>query len=698
MSKEELQSLNTEVTPSNDQIQAPLDRRLVTYTHIHNIISSTDIPIIFLDRYSVIRFLTPKAISLLNISFRDIGRPLQNFHCQDLDNLLLNDVHRFFIDYKSYARAIAFQEGGHYIRRILPYRGYDKSIDGAVITYNDISDQRDPNKLMHATQTHNIEKLRKEPKFPDALQVTNDPVIKASGMEISEFPVNNLLYCLKMEFLSPTHQEEFSIHIEPSSASIISDQTILHSILKNLLNNIFNVTSLRRILIGCRRHNKKLNIEILAKDNRKSETCRPPMGVESSPSQNALPKATDVYNFAPFTMSQLTRGTDLQIECRGLPKNGIAISIEVSIPEKKSSVLENHPDYFRNCIIYKIHFPNGNTLVALTTSEKQRNIEIFVNTENHHTEIISNPQDIMAFLKQDTIHPDLILIDEDFLTIQSRAEVKIFLNRTQDPKNTIILLKSHEKENSYIDIKFDDVIPIADPEGITKFKNIMQKYLANPKKGPVGDNDSEHSTVYIIDDNKLMRDLLSKGDGVKRWTVFNYQNSETFLKAYRPGAIACLIIDTDLPGTKGFELLNKLQKDECTLPIIMLSACQDLPMAVQAIKSGAFDFIEKPAVYHHLLASIDRALEHSRSSNLIPSKRRDAAMRLSRLTQRQIQIMEMVLAGKASKNIAANLGISQRTVENHRASIMKKTEVKSLPALARLALAAGPSDDIVPLD
>ena len=120
----------------------------------------------------------------------------------------------------------------------------------------------------------------------------------------------------------------------------------------------------------------------------------------------------------------------------------------------------------------------------------------------------------------------------------------------------------------------------------------------------------------------------------------------------------------------------------------MITGNSDVPMAVQAMKAGASDFIEKPISRSELLASVERALEQSRDSSKLSAWREAAADALAGLTPRQHQIMDLVLAGHPSKNIAADLGISQRTVENHRASIMTKTGSKSLPALARLALAA----------
>ena len=169
------------------------------------------------------------------------------------------------------------------------------------------------------------------------------------------------------------------------------------------------------------------------------------------------------------------------------------------------------------------------------------------------------------------------------------------------------------------------------------------------------------------------------------------------LKLIDPGHEACLVIDAYLPGMDGFELLSRLSDAGDCLPAIMITGNSDVPMAIRAMKAGVSDFIEKPISRDELLASVGRALEQSRDSSKLSARREDAARHVAGLTPRQHQIMELVLAGHPSKNIAADLGISQRTVENHRASIMKKTGAKSVPALARLALAAAWDDTDEPV-
>ena len=138
------------------------------------------------------------------------------------------------------------------------------------------------------------------------------------------------------------------------------------------------------------------------------------------------------------------------------------------------------------------------------------------------------------------------------------------------------------------------------------------------------------------------------------------------------------------------DLLHRLGTAGHHVPAIMITGHSDVAMAVEAMKAGALDFVEKPIGVPDLLIAVARALEGAADAGKHASWRADAASHLETLTDRQREVMALVLAGHPSKNIAADLGISQRTVENHRAAIMDRTGAKSLPALARLALAAAP--------
>ncbi len=178
---------------------------------------------------------------------------------------------------------------------------------------------------------------------------------------------------------------------------------------------------------------------------------------------------------------------------------------------------------------------------------------------------------------------------------------------------------------------------------------------------------------------------------VPRWKAWAgplrpMNSAEAFLEGYRPGGRACLVLDAVLPGIGGIELLRRLRTGGDPIPVLIVTGKSDVGMAVAAMKAGARDFIEKPFGIDTLNSAIELAFQQPPA---LTERRRKAAERLATLTPRQREVLDRVLAGHPSKNIAVDLGISRRTVENHRAAVMERTGVASLPDLARLAFSAG---------
>ena len=192
--------------------------------------------------------------------------------------------------------------------------------------------------------------------------------------------------------------------------------------------------------------------------------------------------------------------------------------------------------------------------------------------------------------------------------------------------------------------------------------------------------------IFIVEDDELIRADICAMVLDAGWEAKAYDSCEAFLKAYHSRDQVCLVLDLHFPGMAGMELLKTIERQDRPPPVVVVSGGSRISEAVQALQAGAWDFIEKPFVEDRLLASVRSALERGRHSNKAMALRHAAIDHISDLTERQHEIMELVLAGAPSKNIAADLGISQRTVENHRAAIMHKTGAHSLPALSRLVM------------
>jgi two-component system CheB/CheR fusion protein len=198
-------------------------------------------------------------------------------------------------------------------------------------------------------------------------------------------------------------------------------------------------------------------------------------------------------------------------------------------------------------------------------------------------------------------------------------------------------------------------------------------------------------TVNVVDDDYFARSAVRAivESHASDWRVEEFDACEAFLAAAAsPDTEGCLVVDVNFPGMGGLELLGRLKAMSRQLPVVVMSGSSGISEAVQSMKTGACDFLEKPVAPDRLMASIDEAFRKSRDAKAISIMHQTALDQIADLTPRQQEIMRMVLAGQPSKNIAADLGISRRTVENHRAAIMHKTGANSLPALARLALSS----------
>lgn len=193
-------------------------------------------------------------------------------------------------------------------------------------------------------------------------------------------------------------------------------------------------------------------------------------------------------------------------------------------------------------------------------------------------------------------------------------------------------------------------------------------------------------TVYIVDDDEGVRD----GFGMLMDSVDQPYQAFTsaigFLEAYHHDMKGCLVLDIRMPRMSGLELQDKLQQMGSLLPIIFITGHGDIPMAVEAMRRGALDFVRKPFREQNLLDRINEALDIEAGRRKLQHDQRHLAERLASLSEREQKIFERVAAGEMNKSIAAELGISERTVEVHRAQVMAKLGVKTLAQLVRLMI------------
>jgi len=192
--------------------------------------------------------------------------------------------------------------------------------------------------------------------------------------------------------------------------------------------------------------------------------------------------------------------------------------------------------------------------------------------------------------------------------------------------------------------------------------------------------------VFIVDDDEAVRDSLRWLLEANGYRVRAFESAEAFLAAYDPAAVGVLIVDVRMPGMSGLELQEHLLARQIAIPIVFITGHGDVPMAVSTIKKGAVDFIEKPFNDVDLRVIVANMFEKAHEQAAEAANRRDREAMLARLTSREQQVLERIVAGRLNKQIADDLGISIKTVEAHRANIMEKLQVATVADLMKVAL------------
>ena len=193
-------------------------------------------------------------------------------------------------------------------------------------------------------------------------------------------------------------------------------------------------------------------------------------------------------------------------------------------------------------------------------------------------------------------------------------------------------------------------------------------------------------TVYAVDDDDAIRDSLRWLLEANDYKVELYDSGESFIAKYDPNAIAVLVLDVRMPGMSGLEVQEHLLARKADLPIIFITGHGDVPMAVRALKKGAVDFIEKPFQQAALKAQVEHMLNEARERRMKNERQSLNEALLAKLTPREQQVLERIVAGRLNKQIADDLGISIKTVEAHRASIMDKTNSGTVADLMRVVM------------
>jgi two-component system CheB/CheR fusion protein len=490
----------------------------------------------------------------------------------------------------------------------------------------------------------------------------------APPARLADLPIEPVLNRLRSEFSYHAEAKGLALRVVSSGAVVHSNSRSLEQLIRALLLAAMKMTSQGRVLLGCRPRRRRLRLEIWVG----GEMIAAPQqqGILDEFHRGApLPSERGLV---PSIVKPLADTLGLRVKARSRPGTGLLFTIDVPMSPAFHSELAHEvaPDLAARAVVAAVsdNLPDREALKLLLQEAGYR--------------VVAARYD--GQIELDAMQPEVIVAD---FTVPSTDAVGRLIGALRElfGSDTPVVVIADEAWRTQSTRISDPVTYLAKPataEEITSQVSLAvaaaRARLATPRPK---DRRSSHQTVFIVDDDHLLLDAMSAVLSARGERVEVYPDAESFLESYTPPRRGCLVVDDKLPGLRGVELLEKLKVQRATLPAIMITGHGDIATAVRAMRVGSIDYIEKPVHHAQLLTAIDRALEIDKEFADTLARRQKLAARYATLTQRERQVLDLVTKGASSKTISRSLNISQRTVESHRAAVMKRMGTGSLSEL-----------------
>ena len=502
--------------------------------------------------------------------------------------------------------------------------------------------------------------------------------------KLSDFAINELLHRLHTEFELHALGNGLLLRVVPCRLTVHSDPRLLEQILRNMISNATKYTSHGKVLLGCRRHGSRLSIEVWDTGTGIPETELRAIFKEFHQLENHASKRAKGLGLGLAIVQRLGDLLEAPISVRSRLGRGSVFAVEVpfvSAPVPVPPAFEGAGTSRADGISRPSPGEAHAILIVEDDAEVRDTLKLLFDSRGFCAFAARDGHQALAIAANCGKSLDLIVADYNLPDLNG-LETIAKIEQASARKIPAIMLTG--------DISADTLRDIAEQHHVYLYKPVDAPNLMRHVTGILdpASQTAASPTVFIVDDDPEVRTAIQ--DVVERqgYRAKVFAGGASFLEAYSPDQSGCLLVDAQMPGLGGLELIKRVTGMQLSLPVIMITAYGDIAKAVTAMKAGAFDFLQKPVRPDQLLESIKDALNYSNRRPEQSADRKSAAAKIKSLTSRQREILEKVLAGSPSKNIAADLQISQRTVDNHRAAIMRKVGAKSLSGLIRVALAA----------
>ena len=550
------------------------------------------------------------------------------------------------------------------------------------------------------------------------------------------FPLETLFAEIVESLTMQANAGKLKLRHVPTSCHVVSDRGLLAGMVRNLVANALKYTVKGGVVLGARRRGDSVRIEVwdsgIGIPASKVETIFKPY----EQLEPALADRSRGLGLGLAIVRSMGEMLDHKIDVRSWAPDGdratgsvFAITAPLALVEAEDSGVPQYPIEAAEAHGDSEPRKTGRILAIDDDGELLDLLAEVLRDAGH--EVVTARSDTEAMKRIDQFTPDVIVSDFRLLGardgLELAADLRARLMKTTGHAVPVIMLTGDIAIDALVRFAANEIVRLAKPVRLVELHAAIAAALGDaiapaglaapaaaasqPAALPLVDDvaasappadaavdaaadaaaDADMLVHVIEDDPDALASfgLLLASSGLP---AVLHASAEAFRSTWRPTTGGCLLIDACLPGESGLDLMRSLKASDTLPPSIVITGQGDIGMAVAAMKAGAIDFIEKPASGASIIKSIERAMASSvvtdASDEEARAARAAAQARMSTLTPRQREVMILVLDGHPSKNIAADLNLSQRTVENHRAEIMHRTKCRSLPELARLAMAA----------
>ncbi|MBS7812017.1 CheR family methyltransferase [Roseococcus pinisoli] len=515
--------------------------------------------------------------------------------------------------------------------------------------------------------------LREMSGILDALQDGARLDLGTFNMSSSTFALGALLEEIDLDFTQEVRARGLRWRVLASERVVVSDAQLLHQVLRNLISVLLRYTATGRILVGCRRRGELLGLEVW------SEGLQIPLPVlrasfDPRVDGPAFGESADASRFGLEVAHRLSEllGHPIRLETRvpGTP----AFIMELPTAARPATRLLSGGDQEGQRPI----------LIVGEMSMLADSLRLLLEQDGYTAMLATDAPYAIGLAVE---HPPALIVAEYELPGRlTGLDLARRIGDTQDPPPPAILLTGDLPAALLHDIASADFTHVPESIRPEELLELIRRQL--PRASAPATMPASLGRIFIVNSDATSR--LAMGEWLQNhgWVTECFASAEVFLDSDTPERRGCVLVDWSLAGMGGLALLGILRPLSHRLPVIMLAEQGDIRLAVRAISEGAIDFIKRPVQYDALLRSIEKAMLKVAASAQHQASRTELTVRLASLTQRQREILERIVAGMPNKIIAAELNLSQRTVENHRAALMSKLGARSLSELIRIVVAA----------